>query len=494
MTAPTDTLAARQSAAHASARPHWIDNWDPEDPKYWAEKGAPVARRNLIFSIFAEHIGFSIWTMWSTLILFLGPKYGFNPNAPGSTAASVAADKFLLVSVPAAVGAALRLPYTFAVAKFGGRNWTIVSASLLLLPTVLLALLLHPGHPGAANPKVFEGYTSFGTLLFLGAVAGVGGGNFASSMANINNFYPSRLKGWALGLNAAGGNLGVATIQLVGLWVLATKGVDHPKLVVGLYIPLIVLATLCAALFMDNITGATNEKGAMREVCRDPHTWIMSFLYIGTFGSFIGFSFAFGQLLTVQFPTHFPKVDPTSHKTVVDAVKVAHWTYLGPLIGSLSRPVGGFLADRFGGAKVTFWNFVGMALFATLALTASEQKSFALAIAAFTGLFLTAGLGNGSTYKMIPSIFRNQAAIAISEGQDRAGAERHARRMSGALIGIAGAIGAGGGVLVNIAFRQSFLHTKSGNDAYVGFLAFYAVCFVVTWVVYLRPGRTMETV
>jgi NNP family nitrate/nitrite transporter-like MFS transporter len=325
-------------------------------------------------------------------------------------------------------------------------------------------------------------------------VAGVGGGNFASSMANINNFYPSRLKGWALGLNAAGGNLGVATIQLVGLWVLATKGVDHPKLVVGLYIPLIVLATLCAALFMDNITGATNEKGAMREVCRDPHTWIMSFLYIGTFGSFIGFSFAFGQLLTVQFPTHFPKVDPTSHKTVVDAVKVAHWTYLGPLIGSLSRPIGGFLADRFGGAKVTFWNFVGMALFATLALTASEQKSFALAIAAFTGLFLTAGLGNGSTYKMIPSIFRNQAAIAISEGQDRAGAERHARRMSGALIGIAGAIGAGGGVLVNIAFRQSFLHTKSGNDAYVGFLAFYAVCFVVTWVVYLRPGRTMETV
>jgi MFS transporter, NNP family, nitrate/nitrite transporter len=494
MTAPTDTLAARQSAAHASARPHWIDNWDPEDPKYWAEKGAPVARRNLIFSIFAEHIGFSIWTMWSTLILFLGPKYGFNPSAPGATAASVAADKFLLVSVPAAVGSALRLPYTFAVAKFGGRNWTIVSASLLLIPTVLLALLLHPGHPNAANPRVFEGYTSFGTLIFLGAVAGVGGGNFASSMANINNFYPSRLKGWALGLNAAGGNLGVATIQLVGLWVLASKGVDHPRLVVGLYIPLIVLAALCAALFMDNITGATNEKGAMREVCKDPHTWIMSFLYIGTFGSFIGFSFAFGQLLTVQFPTHFPKVDPASHKTVVDAVKVAHWTYLGPLIGSLSRPVGGFLADRFGGAKVTFWNFVGMALFATLALSASEQKSFSLAIAAFTGLFLTAGLGNGSTYKMIPSIFRAKATAAVGEGQDRAGAERHARRMSGALIGIAGAIGAGGGVLVNIAFRQSFLHTKSGNAAYLGFLAFYAVCFVVTWVVYLRPGRTMEAV
>ncbi|HEY2834735.1 MAG TPA: MFS transporter [Sporichthyaceae bacterium] len=497
------TVAERSAATHAASRPHWIDDWDPEDPRFWAEKGSKIAGRNLIFSIFSEHIGFSIWTMWSTLILFLGPKYGFNPNAPGHTAASVAADKFLLVSVPAAVGSALRLPYTFAVAKFGGRNWTIVSAALLLLPTVLLALMLHPGHPSAANPKVFEGYTSFGMLIFLGAVAGVGGGNFASSMANINNFYPSRLKGWALGLNAAGGNLGVATIQLVGLWVLATKGVDHPKLVVGVYIPLIAIAALCAALFMDNITGATNEKGAMREVCKDPHTWIMSFLYIGTFGSFIGFSFAFGQLLTVQFPTHFPKIDPVTHKAVtdavthkgiVDAVKVAHWTYLGPLIGSLSRPIGGFLADRLGGAKVTFWNFVAMALFATLALTASEQKSFGLAIAAFTGLFLTAGLGNGSTYKMIPTIFGAKATMAVSEGQDPAGAQTHARRMSGALIGIAGAIGAGGGVLVNIAFRQSFLHTKSGNDAYVAFLAFYAVCFVLTWAVYLRPGRRLETV
>jgi NNP family nitrate/nitrite transporter-like MFS transporter len=509
--APTDTDAtkvagskgAAAASGHAASRPHWIDDWDPEDPKFWAEKGSKVATRNLWFSIFSEHIGFSVWTMWSTLILFLGPKYGFNPNAPGHTAASVAADKFLLVSVPAAVGSVLRLPYTFAVAKFGGRNWTIVSAGLLLLPTVLLALMLHPGHPAAAGSKVFVGYTSFHTLIFLGAIAGVGGGNFASSMANINNFYPARLKGWALGLNAAGGNLGVATIQLIGLWVLATKGVDHPKMVVGVYIPLIVIASLCAVFFMDNITGATNEKGAMREVCKDPHTWIMSFLYIGTFGSFIGFSFAFGQLLTVQFPTHFPKIDPVTHKAVtdavthkgiVDAVKVAHWTYLGPLLGSLARPIGGFLADRLGGAKVTFVNFVAMAVFSVLALTASHQHSFGLAVVAFSGLFLTSGLGNGSTYKMIPSIFKNKAAMAVSKGDDAALAAKNARRRAGALIGIAGAIGAGGGVLVNIAFRQSFLHTKSGNDAYVSFVAFYAACVVLTWLVYLRPGRKMETV
>jgi len=496
------TLLARPEADAPAivdhvAKRHWIEGWDPEDRAAWEAGGSRIARRNLIWSIFSEHIGFSVWTAWSTLILFLGPKYGFNPNAPGHTAASVAADKFLLVSVPAAVGSVLRLPYTFAVAKFGGRNWTIVSASLLLVPTVLLTLLLHGGHPSAANPKVFEGFTSYGTLLFLGALAGVGGGNFASSMANINLFYPARLKGRALGLNAAGGNIGVATIQLVGLWVLATKGVDHPRLVVGIYIPLIVLATLAAVLCMDNIVGATNEKGAMREACKDSHTWVMAFLYIGTFGSFIGFSFAFGQVLTVQFPTHFPKIDPVTHqvvlnpathKVVVDAVKVAHYTFLGPLLGSIARPLGGLMADRFGGAYVTFWNFVLMAFFGFTLLTASDLDSLGLFFFGFAGLFITSGIGNGSTYKMIPSIFRAKARIATTEGTAPAVAARHARRMSGALIGIAAAIGAGGGVLVNIAFRESFLNTKSGDSAYVAFLVFYVICFLVTWAIYMRPG------
>src|SRR5882672_10930153 len=149
MTVAEHSTSDQRIATDHGAKKHWLEHWDPEDAAFWEKTGAKVARRNLWWSIFSEHIGFSVWTAWSTLILFLGPKYGFNPNAPGHTAASVAADKFLLVSVPAAVGSTLRLPYTFAVAKFGGRNWTIVSAALLLVPTVTLALLLHPGHPSA---------------------------------------------------------------------------------------------------------------------------------------------------------------------------------------------------------------------------------------------------------------------------------------------------------------------------------------------------------
>ncbi|WP_433052387.1 nitrate/nitrite transporter [Dactylosporangium sp. CS-033363] len=427
----------------------WIDEWRPEDPAFWAATGARVARRNLVVSILSEHIGFSIWSLWSVFVLFLGPRYGLDP-----------AQKFLLTSAPTLVGAVLRLPYTFAVATFGGRNWTIFSALLLLVPTVYAGIVLQPG-------------VSFTTLLIAASVAGVGGGNFASSMANINAFYPQRLKGWALGINAGGGNIGVAAVQLVGLLVLATAGAAHPRLIVLIYLPLIVVAALLAAVYMDNLTHASNDKRAMRDVIKDGHAWIMSLLYIGTFGSFIGFGFAFGQVLQVQFKADFDT-----------PVKAAYLTFLGPLLGSLVRPVGGLLADRFGGSRVTFWNFVAMALGAGTVLLASRGHSLPLFVAGFVFLFLCSGLGNGSTYKMIPAIFKAR------HPDD----EREARRLATALIGVAGAVGAAGGVLVNLAFRQSFLTYKSGDGAYVAFIAFYALCVLVTWAVYLRrsPRRLPE--
>lgn len=190
MTAPKPTAARRGG--------RWIDEWNPEDERFWQEKGERIARRNLIFSILSEHIGFSIWTLWSVLVLFMGPEYGIDP-----------AGKFFLVSMATLVGAVVRVPYTFAVARFGGRNWTVVSASMLLLPTAAAWLVMEPG-------------TSYTTFMLVAVLTGVGGGNFASSMTNINAFFPLRKKGWALGLNAGGGNIGVPVVQLAGLLVIAT--------------------------------------------------------------------------------------------------------------------------------------------------------------------------------------------------------------------------------------------------------------------------------
>jgi MFS transporter, NNP family, nitrate/nitrite transporter len=453
------TLTDQHSGVRPPARPRsgrWIEDWRPEDSEFWASTGRRVALRNLLVSIFTEHIGFCVWSLWSVFVLFLTPDYGLSADPK-----TAAAEKFLLTTLPTALGAGVRLPYTFAVARFGGRNWTVVSALALLVPTVATAVVLRPG-------------VSFGTLLVLAALAGVGGGNFASSMANINSFYPQRLKGWALGLNAGGGNIGVAVVQLAGLVVLATAGKGHPRVLLGVYIPLIVVAALVAALLMDNIAHVRNEKRAMRDAARDPHTWILSVLYIGAFGSFIGYGFAFGQVLINQFGAHFL----TAGK--VDPVKIAYLTFLGPLVGSLIRPFGGWVADRIGGARTTAWNFVAMAAAATMVLTASREKSLTLFYVGFIALFVLSGIGNGSIYKMIPTVFRMRVAT-----------EHEARRLANAVIGIAGAVGALGGVLVNVAFRQSFLAVGTGDVAYLVFIAFYLGCVILTWLVYLR-GRLVS--
>jgi NNP family nitrate/nitrite transporter-like MFS transporter len=451
MTTVNTTTASRTTGLRRRLGGRWIDDWRLEDGEFWNTTGKYIARRNLIFSVLCEHIGFSVWSLWSVLVLFLGKDYGFDP-----------AQKFLLTALPTLVGAVLRLPYTFAVGKFGGRNWTIISALLLLIPTILIAIVLKPG-------------VSFENLLVVSLFAGVGGGNFASSMTNINAFYPSRLKGWALGVNAGGGNLGVPLVQIVGLVVLATLGVSHPRAMVAIYIPLIVLSAVGAALTMDNLTQNKNVKGAIREVLRHRETWIMSLLYIGTFGSFIGFSFAFGQVLLVQFPSQFPA-----------PVKAAAITFLGPLLGSLIRPVGGALADRFKGSTVTFFTFITMAIGALIVLSASQLGSLPIFLVGFIMLFVFSGIGNGSTYKMIPAIFHATAQLEVGAGEDIAVAHARATRRAGALIGLAGAIGAFGGVLVNLAFRQSFLTLKNGDGAYIAFIAFYAICVAVTWAMFMR--------
>jgi MFS transporter, NNP family, nitrate/nitrite transporter len=443
---------------------HRITDWDPEDVVAWEAGNKNIARRNLIWSVAAEHIGFSIWSIWSVMVLFM----------PESVYGVSAGDKFLLGATATLVGACLRIPYTLATATFGGRNWTVFSAFVLLIPTVgTMWLLANPGLP-------------LWPYLLCAAVAGFGGGNFASSMTNINAFYPQRLKGWALGINAGGGNIGVPMIQLVGLLVIATFGNRQPYWVCAFYLVALAIAGVGAALYMNNLEQHKIDLTAMGAILRERDTWVISLLYIGTFGSFIGFAFAFGQVLQMNFAAG-------GQSPAQASLHAAQIAFIGPLLGSLSRVYGGKLADRIGGGRVTLAVFAGMILAAgvLVAISTVDDHSTGAATAAmmtgyvvgFIALFLLSGIGNGSVYKMIPSIFE-----ARSRSLDVSEAERQhwSRAMSGALIGFAGAVGALGGVGINLALRQSYLTSASATSGFWIFAAFYVLASAVTWVMYVR--------
>ncbi|MFC4532628.1 MFS transporter [Sphaerisporangium dianthi] len=430
----------------AAARGRWISDWRPDDPGFWESRGKGVARRNLIFSILAEHLGFTLWTVWSIVAVKLG-AYKFSTD-----------QLFWLVSLPNLVGSTLRLPYTFAPAKFGGRNWTVVSALLLLIPAVLLAIAV--SDPG----------TPYWAFLLIAATAGLGGGNFASSMANITYFYPERRQGWALGLNAAGGNIGVSSVQLVMPLVIAGFGLAAAGL---FWVPFVLVAAVGAFFFMDNLTTAKASAREQLKIAGRAQTWIMSFLYIGTFGSFIGYTTAFPLLIKSQFPEH------TSAVT---------WAFLGALVGSLIRPLGGRLSDRLGGGRVTLWNFGAMGVAVALVGAGVSMHNFTFFFASYLVLVSLTGVGNGSTYRMIPAIFRAKAVEGVSP-EDRAAydaAVASGKRDSSAAIGIISAIGAFGGFFINRGFGTSIAATGGAGAALAAFACFYVLCAGLTWFCYLR--------
>jgi NNP family nitrate/nitrite transporter-like MFS transporter len=441
----------------------WISDWRPEDETFWNATGKFVARRNLIWSIVAENIGFSVWLIWSIVATKL-PAAGFHYSTD---------ELFQLVAIPGLIGSLMRFPYTFAVTTFGGRNWTIFSASVLLIPTFGLAYFV--SHPE----------TPFWLMLLVASTAGLGGGNFASSMANISFFYPDRMKGWALGLNAAGGNIGVSSVQLltpilmgVGLINLyqaaPVSGVFLQNAGLMWVVP-IGVAVSGAIFFMNNLTSAKSSFKDQLAIVKRKHTWIMAFIYIGTFGSFIGYSAAFPLLLKTQFP----------------AVTIGI-AFLGPLVGSVSRPFGGLLADKIGGAIITFWNFIAMAAATIGVLYFVNIKDFTGFLVMFLILFVTTGIGNGSTYRMIPSIFREEN-LRKAQGKGEAGralAMKIAGIESGAAVGFIGAVGACGGYFIPSSFGKSIAATGGPALALEFFLGFYVICLALTWWFYLR--RTSE--
>ncbi|MEO6794691.1 MAG: nitrate/nitrite transporter [Mycobacterium sp.] len=449
-----------------------ISNFDPEDCAAWEAGNKAIARRNLIWSTATMHVAFSIWSLWSVVVLFMPESvYGIKPG-----------DKLLLAAVATLVGAGARIPYVAATVKFGGRDWAVLSSLILLIPTVAtLLLLVNPGQP-------------LWMYLVCAALTGLGGGNYAASLANVDAFYPQRLKGVALGLCGGIGNLGVAAIQLVGLLVLATIGNTKPELVCAVYLVLLALVGIGAALRMDNLDHGVTETGSIRSILSNRDSWVISLLYCAAFGSFIGFAFAFAQVLHVTF-------EGTGHSPAEASLYAARIAFLGPLLGALSRIYGGRVADRRGGSRVTFMVFIGMILAAALlAITSTiddrtpgavTSTTVALYITGFIALFILAGMGNGSVLKMIPSIFE-----ALSRSLDLSEAERRhwARSRSGALIGFATAIGALGGVAINLTLRQAYASTGSETPAFWIFLATYCTAAALTWVMYLRrPPRMPST-
>jgi len=451
---------------------HVLTRWDPEDPVFWEAEGRGIANRNLWISIPALTLAFSVWMLWSVVVVNL-PDAGFKFSTR---------ELFWLSALPALCGATLRIFYSFMVPIFGGRRWTAFSTASLLLPTLGMGFAVR-------DPS-----TPYSTFVTLALLCGFGGGNFASSMANINFFFPKVQKGTALGLNAGLGNLGVSLAQFVVPLVITagifgalggepqtwTQGTETRQMWLQnagfVWVPFIAVCAIAAWFFMDDLTTARASIGNQLGIIRSKHTWIMCWLYLGTFGSFIGYSAGFPLLIKSQFPQ----------------VNVLAYAWLGPMISALIRPVGGWLADKLGGAQVTFWNFIVMAagvagLIAFLP-QAGEGGNFYGFLAMFMLLFMTAGIGNGSTFRMIPVIFLNERQREAG-GRGKAAEEqalRDANTEAAAVLGFASAVGAFGGFFIPMSYGASISLTGNAETALYVFIVFYLTCIFMTWWYYSR--------
>lgn len=449
-----------------------LSRWEPDNPGFWKQTGARVANRNLWISIPALMLAFSIWMLWSVVVVNLD-RAGFMLSKN---------QLFWLTALPALSGATLRIFYSFLVPVFGGRKWTAISTASLLIPALGMGFALR-------DPT-----TSFPTLLILALLCGLGGGNFSSSMANISFFFPKEKKGLATGLNAGIGNLGVSLVQFVvpvviSVGVFGVAGGAPQEITVHgaqqnlwlqnagfIWVIPIALASIAAWFGMNDIADARASFADQAVIFKRKHNWLMCWLYVGTFGSFIGFSAGFAMLTK----TLFPQVDPMAY------------AFLGPLVGSLTRPVGGWVSDKLGGARVTLFTFAGMiaavlgvVMFLPVAGAGGDFNGF---LAMFIVLFALTGLGNGSTFRMIPVIFLRERTQA-ARGKGPAGEKQamsEAAKESAAVLGFSGAIGAYGGFFIPRSFGTSLEMTGGVQAALYCFIGFYATCMLVTWWYYAR--------
>lgn len=529
-----------------------LQHWEPEDERFWAETGKRAAARNLLLSIPNLLLAFAVWIYWGVIA---GLIQGLHDGDPalfafsfGNAGEPLTGDAYkgllyLLPAIAGLAGATMRIPNSFVIALCGGRNVKAMTTLLLILPAAGTGIALR-------NPD-----TGFLTFAALAALSGIGGGAFASSMSNISGFFPRRMQGLSLGLNAGLGNLGVAVMQLLipfavtwgifggepqtfegrPVWIENAGFVWAPVLaafailawlfmdnlpqqdcgpapaaigkflwlellgflgaaagIALLLLPwgafpelakifIILVATiLCTLLLMRFLTPGTTRQGLSGQfaIFKNKHNWVMTYLYTMTFGSFIGYANAFPKLLKDVFG--YIRVDEHG-QPLAEAIinpntpNVLGFAFVGATMGAAIRPLGGWLSDKWGGARVTQWDTVIMTLSAIAcgvvvsraSVSPTPEAHFPLFLGLFVVLFATTGIGNGSTFQMIAVIFD--------------------KKQVGPVLGWTSAVAAYGAFLIPNIFATQI---KAGAPQYAlyGFAVYYVTCLALNWWYYARKN------
>ncbi|HFL8819336.1 MAG TPA: MFS transporter [Candidatus Azoamicus sp. OHIO2] len=433
-----------------------LNDWAPENEIYWHEKGQYIANRNLIISVPCLFLAFAVWFIWSATAVKLN-SIGFNFTTE---------QLFTLAAIPGLTGATLRIFYSFIVPILGGKNWTVFSTLTLLIPCIGIGLAIQNVN------------TSYSTMLLLAALCGFGGGNFSSSMSNISFFYPKKKQGTALGLNAGLGNLGVSALQFIAPVIIVIGGIEFLtgasqtviltngstqsiwlQNIAYVWIIPIIISSIAAFFLMDNLPTVKSSLKEQAIIFNKKHTYLTTWLYVMSFGSFIGYSAAFPLLIKTQFTG----INPLTY------------AFLGPMCGALIRPFGGWLSDKIkSGALITFIDLFIMIIcvFGVIFFISDNNKNFLGFFISFVLLFITTGIANGSVFQMIPMIFIPKESAAV--------------------LGFSAAIAAYGAFLIPKSFGFSIQKTGGPELALYFFILYYFTCLLLTWWYYLRKNAEVK--
>lgn len=440
-----------RSASHT-----WLQRWDPEDATAWAQGGSGLAWRTLSITTLNLMMAFAAWFMVSALVVRL-PQAGFQFTP---------SQLFWLAAMPGLAGGTLRLVHMFLTPMFGTRHVVSLSTLSLLLP--LLGWFF----------AVQDLSTPYWVLLALAFLAGLGGGNFSSFMPSTSLFFPKRLQGTALAIQAGIGNLGVSVVQFVTPWIigfalagsaafmgesqtLTRAGVESQvwlQNAPAVMVPFVAVFGITAWLMLKSVPVKANFAQQF-DIFRSRHTWSMTSLYIMTFGVFSGLAATFPLLIREVYGGFEGAPDPLA------------WAFWGPLVGSVARVGAGPLSDRLGGARVTQWSGVGMVICAILVATTTQPTSldgFGGFVAAMLALFFFAGVGNASTFKQMPMLFEP--------------------RQAGGVIGFTAAIAAYGPFMLGMLFAWAFSSMESATPIFHGLAVFFAFNVALNWWMYARKG------